>query len=111
MGKNLNNLLTSSASWSGNLPDENVLDEVFLMTKIFSLPSTKAFVTGYPEALDRISHRQFHQLQLYGMALKAGLPTNGQTLDTQALGTLTYIPANQLPFCLWHVWLKYLGVY
>jgi hypothetical protein len=45
------------------------------------------------------------------MALKAGLPTNGQTLDTQALGTLTYIPANQLPFCLWHVWLKYLGVY
>jgi hypothetical protein len=113
MDKNLNaTVITSQGLWSSLVDDYVLLDHIYLTSKLFGQTPSKAFLTGYPEALDRLTEEQYETLRLYGMCTKQGLSTNPAVIHAQALTAIGgYIPRAQLPYCLWHVWLKYLQVY
>jgi hypothetical protein len=113
MDPRLQTLLNNSASISKVLPDQQLLMQLWLNAQFFGIPSDWTTLSNIPSGFKFLSPSELLAIELYAIANKLGLPTDGAALLARVQQSTGFpgTPGADLPSLVQNIWFKNLGAY
>lgn len=112
MDPKLTALLANSAGMSKLKPNDKAYVELIVNSLLFNQPTDAgSLANNHPKGLSFFSPDEILNAELYAIAVKLGLPTDGTALYNACFNASGYMPANVLPVRINGSWLHYLGAF
>ena len=112
MDPRLQTLLTNSASISKIVPDNQLLMQLVLNSLFYGQPTDAGSLAKVdPVGMMFLSPQENLAIEIYAIASKLGLPTDGQSLYNACFAASGPFLASQLPTKIQSAWFKNIGAF